>query len=743
MSFDEAKLNEMQQKAVSETEGPLLILAGAGSGKTRVLISRIAHLLSEKKASPYEVIAITFTNKAANEMKSRLDRLCAPGAHNVWASTFHSACAKILRRHIELIGYDSSFNIYDTSDSLSVIKQILKDLNIGEHFITPKTILSYISKAKGDGMFASDFIDSNNKHYDTRRRDIGRVYSEYEKRLKSSNSLDFDDLLLLTVHLFKKHPDVLDIYRNRFKYILVDEYQDTNHLQFLFTTALASRHNNICVVGDDDQSIYKFRGATIENILSFEKHFKNTKVIRLEQNYRSTSSILAAANDVISNNHGRMEKRLWTENSTGDRPLVHTTKDERAEAQFVAEKILSSVRKGRHWQDHVVLYRMNAQSNQFETAFRINNIPYKIFGGIGFYDRVEVKDMLSYLSVIHNPHDNVRLLRVINNPTRGIGNTTIERLRQIALDRGVSFFDAISFCDEYTEMKSSKAKLFAFADMINRLGDFADNIPLDALYDELLSASGYLDNLKKKKDDISQSRIENILELKTTIISFIHDGGETLEDFLSETALYTDLDRDNSETDKVMLMTMHGSKGLEFDTVFIVGAEEGVFPSSRSIDDNDIEEERRLCYVSMTRAMRKLFITNASSRMIFGRTFNSPASRFIGEIDSKNIDRSGDNLSVFHSAAFSFAARSSTSSGGGSNRSAGRSMGAQKGASKTSKPPVTDYKQGDNVSHSSFGDGVIVKVVPAGGDALLEVNFTEHGTKRLMRNTAGRYMEKV
>ncbi|MDR2568720.1 MAG: UvrD-helicase domain-containing protein, partial [Oscillospiraceae bacterium] len=638
-SSEFSHLNEMQKEAVLTTEGPLLLLAGAGSGKTTVLINRIANLLKNEGVSPYEIIAITFTNKAAGEMKERLERMNIPGCEEVWASTFHSACARILRRDIDKLGYDRSFNIYDTADTAALMKRIMKNQEIEERNISHKTILSYISRAKDEMTTADEFLSSAIKTGDYRRKIIGQAYVEYENLMKSSNSLDFDDLILLTVRLFKENPDVLKSYQKRFRYVHVDEYQDTNNLQYLLTAGLAGGYGNICVVGDDDQSIYKFRGATIENILSFEKQFKNAKIIRLEQNYRSTGKILSAANDVIRNNRGRKGKKLWTENRTGEPPSLHIVSDEREEADYIANKILTSVSEGRKWQEHVILYRMNAQSNQFETAFKRNNIPYRIFGGTGFYDRTEIKDMLAYLCVLHNPNDDTRLLRIINNPVRGLGDTTIGRLIYIADELGISVFEAIGECHKYENMKSSAAKLHKFADMINELREFAIKAPLSILYDELIRRTGYIRMLQDKKAEENLSRIENVRELKTNIISFENENGGSLFDFLSETALYTDLDRDDQSSDRVLIMTMHSAKGLEFDTVFIVGAEEGIFPGARAIGEPDeMEEERRLCYVAMTRAMRKLYFTSARRRMLFGRTSSSEPSRFVREINNENID---------------------------------------------------------------------------------------------------------
>jgi len=664
-----------------------------------------------------------------------------PGSEDVWASTFHSACARILRRDIERLGYDRSFNIYDTADTAALMKRILKEHEIEERVLPHRTVLTYISRAKDDMVSADEFLLSAEKTGDPRRRIIGQAYVEYEKRMKASNSLDFDDLILLTVRLFNENPDVLKSYQRRFRYVLVDEYQDTNNLQYLLTADLAGGHGNICVVGDDDQSIYKFRGATIENILSFEKQFKNARVIRLEQNYRSTGMILSAANDVIRNNRGRKGKNLWTENETGDIPSLHIVNDEREEAQFVADKLIASEAEGRKWQDHVILYRMNAQSNQFETAFKRNGIPYRVFGGTGFYERAEIKDMLAYLCVLHNPHDDTRLLRVINNPARGIGDTTVGRLAYIADELGVSVFEAIRECQKYENMKSSAGKLHKFADLIDELREFASSVPLDVLYDELINRTGYIRMLEEKKMDENLARIENVRELKTNIIGFINDNGGSLFDFLSETALYTDLDRDDQSSDRVLMMTMHSAKGLEFDTVFVVGAEEGIFPGVRAIGEpGEMEEERRLCYVAMTRAKRRLYFTCARRRMLFGKTSASESSRFVREISGDNIDihESANTLSEWPWEQNKFSAR-----GWEPRKSGDLSRLPREAVTPAVKPVSTDYSKGDAIEHNSFGRGVITSIDTGGGDALLEIAFDDIGTKRLMLNTAAKYMTKA
>ena len=814
ISRDFTHLNDVQREAVMTTQGPLLLLAGAGSGKTTVLINRIANLLkygcgsdsnyvpddatSEDLAflesyansaamdtnntdsidisivmadevqakvqnicaidpvDPWRIIAITFTNKAAGEMKDRLENMLGHGSDDIWAMTFHSACSRILRRDIDRLGYSRSFTIYDSADSASLMKRILKDLDIEERDLPHKTVLGYISRAKDDMISAGEFLADAEKTGDIRRKIIGDAFKEYESRMKASNALDFDDLLLLTVHLFWENPDVMSYYQKRFKYVLIDEYQDTNNLQYLFAAALAGGHGNICVVGDDDQSIYKFRGATIENILNFEKHFKGARMIRLEQNYRSTGYILRAANDVIQNNSSRKGKTLWTKNETGLKPELHITENERTEAQFVSDRIIASTMEGRAWHEHAVLYRMNAQSNQLETAFKRAGISYRIIGGTGFYERAEIKDMLAYLCVIHNPNDDIRLLRIINNPPRGIGDTTVARLTELAVELGCPIFDAISEARNHDSLISASDRLLSFRDMIKALVAAAETETLDALYDEVLARTGYIRILENKKSIENTSRIENVKELKTNIISFMKEteNGGTLFDFLSETALYTDIDRGDSGTDRVNMMTMHSAKGLEFDTVFVVGAEEGVFPGMRVIGNpEEIEEERRLCYVAMTRAMRRLYFTSARQRMLFGKTNAAQTSRFVHEVSRDNID--------IHelSNRFDYEDASTNYYPGSRNpdpvfnkpptvnkRAPSLPYRPRRSESRIpdnpTKDPIPEYRKGDIVRHSAFGRGVITSVTKGGNDALLEIVFDESFTKRFMLKAVARYLAK-
>ena len=791
ISLEFLHLNDAQREAVMTINGPLLLLAGAGSGKTTVLINRIANLLKfgcgsdsdfipdeaseddlrtleEYAASPpddtreraralcavepvepWRIIAITFTNKAAGEMRERLVSMLGCGADDIWALTFHSACARILRRDIDKLGYSRSFTIYDTSDTASVMKRILKDFNVDERNFPHKTVLNYISRAKDKMETAEMFFADAESSGDVRRKVIGRAYIEYANRLKAADALDFDDLIMLTVRLLQEYPDVLEYYQKRFKHVLIDEYQDTNNLQYMLASKLSGGHGNICVVGDDDQSIYKFRGATIENILSFEKQFKDARVIRLEQNYRSTGLILDAAGDVIRNNIGRKGKQLWTKKEAGEKPALHIVADERSEAQFVADTIIASAADGRSWQQHAVLYRMNAQSNQLETAFKRGGIPYRIVGGFGFYDRAEIKDMLSYLCVIQNPHDDLRLLRVINNPPRGIGATTVGRLSELAAENGKSVFDIVLDSQHHDGVKSAAGRLHLFADMIGELRALADTAPLDKLYDALISKSGYIRMLEEKKSDDNTSRIENVMELKTNIISFINESGGSLFDFLSETALFTDLESDEHGADRVFMMTMHSAKGLEFDTVFIVGAEEGVFPGFRAIGEpGEMEEERRLCYVAMTRAMRRLIFTSANERMLFGKTSSAMPSRFVREINPENLitHQAPPSFGGFDFDYYEGYGKQSSPLGGAAPRTTEKTRPARpRSLSLDSVSPAAlpSFKKGDCVEHDAFGRGVVISVTQGGGDTLMEIAFDNAGTKRMLLKSVARYLRSA
>lgn len=781
ISGDFAKLNPMQQKAVMKTEGPLLLLAGAGSGKTTVLINRVANLIrygrgsdtdevplqireedvelleryaqtreaalaeragrlcSVEPAPPWTIIAITFTNKAANELKDRLEHMLGSVARDVWASTFHSACVRILRRDIDRLGFEKSFAIYDSSDSEHVMKQVIKDLNLDDKMYPHRAVLAQVSRAKDARMSPGAFTAEWEKRGDRRMTTIGRCYGEYQKRLRDSGALDFDDIISHTVTLLTEHEDVRRFYQRKFRYVLIDEYQDTNNLQYLLAKLLAGGYQNICVVGDDDQSIYRFRGATIENILNFENEYKNAEVIRLEQNYRSTRQILDAANAVIRNNVGRKGKNLWTDKKQGQQITVHTAMNENDEAQYVATAILRGYAESRRWSDFAVLYRMNAQSNQMEYAFKRNGIPYRVFGGTRFFDRAEVKDMLAYLCVIHNRADNTRLRRIINNPPRGIGQKTLENAEAIAQERGISLFSVIANAAEIPELGKSAPKLTAFAELINRLDAGRETMSLPDFYDRVVMESGYLAMLQKKGDVESRTRAENINELKSNIISYAENSPEpSLFGFLDEVSLYTDLENYDSEADAVVMMTIHSAKGLEFPTVFLVGAEEGIFPGIRSIGEmEEMEEERRLCYVAITRAKNELVVTCARQRMLFGRTSANKLSRFIDEIPAELVNESGaaPNYSF---GADERAARPASGIGGEP-----KPRPVMKAAPVKPEPLRLALSKGDMVEHTAFGSGMVIAIQPMGGDALLEIAFDDVGTKRLMLKAAQKHLKKL
>ena len=771
-----AGLNPMQRKAVMATEGALLILAGAGSGKTTVLINRIANLMRYGKASdskeipedadvadidamarlddnarrtaafepvePWRILAITFTNKAAEELKTRLSKMLGETGADVWASTFHSACVRILRRDADRIGFTSSFTIYDSADSQSLIKHILKDFDLDDKKYPPRMLLSEISRAKDDCCSPEQYYARAKAAGDVRRVKIAEIYAEYAHRAFAAGAMDFDDLIYYTVKLLNENEDVCKYWQNRFKYILIDEYQDTNKLQYMLASKLAEGWGNICVVGDDDQSIYKFRGATIENILSFEDEYKGCRVIRLEQNYRSTGHILGAANCVIKNNRGRKGKELWTKDSMGEKPELYVADNEHDEARFVASKIMSLYGKGASWGDNAILYRMNAQSHQLEQAFKRNGIPYKIFGGTGFFDRAEIKDMLAYLCVISSPDDDLRLGRIINNPPRGIGAKSVETAAAIAHENNCSLFSVISKADLYPDLSRAAPRMLLFAGMINELIAQKDELAPDLLYDQLVERTGYLRALEEKHTVEDDARAQNIKELKSSIINYKSESDNpTLEGYLADVALYTDMDNYDDSSDCVVMMTMHSAKGLEFPNVFVVGCEEGIFPGIKAIgEEAEMEEERRLCYVAITRAKKRLFLSCAKQRMLFGRTTANRVSRFVDEIPEEHLEKR--NIPK----GYGYSERSQVQKEY-SFRQPARTNTKKPVAPPTAPKPKTEEKPqfavGDRINHTAFGEGRLTKMSPMGNDYLIEIEFDSGTVKKLMLRAAALHMVKI
>ncbi len=750
------RMNPMQLKAVLSCNGPLLILAGAGSGKTTVLVNRIANLikyghaygsdkidvqfdnetvsllnayyngdstvypyikkvLSLDSPKPWEILAFTFTNKAANELKDRLVLRIGEEANDIWAGTFHSICVRILRRYAELLGFSKHFTIYDSDDSKRIMKDCQRLLNIDDKFLPHKSILSEISRAKDMLIPPEEFLNLGSGNY--REKQIGECYIKYQTLLKNADAMDFDDIIFFTVKLLNENEYVREYYQNKFKYVLVDEYQDTNHAQFMLTKLLSEGYNNICVVGDDDQSIYKFRGATIENILSFEKNFKNAQVIRLEQNYRSTQNILDCANAVISNNEQRKGKNLWTANGEGDKIIVNTLDDEYIEGKFISEEIMKQMNSNRKFSDFAVLYRMNSMSNSIERCLVRSGIPYRIIGGHKFYDRMEIKDSLAYLSVIANHEDSLRLERIINVPKRGIGATTIAYAKEISDALGISLFQVFKTADEYDKLKRSADKLIEFTKMIESFTNLSERESPSSVYISLLDETGYKQSLASDKEKYEE-RLQNLDELNNNLIRFREDNPDgELSNFLEEVALLTDIDNYNADADTVVLMTLHASKGLEFPIVFIPGLEEGIFPGMQSLYDSaEIEEERRLAYVGITRAKEKLYLLNTRCRLLFGSTkFNRP-SRFIDELPKECcefIDKPQPPI-VKKPKTFS----------------SGFGVGFNSGTKKS----VESFIVGETVIHRVFGKGMILSLRPMGNDTLMEIAFDKVGTKKIMAN---------
>ena len=761
-----SRMNDRQREAVFTVNGPLLVLAGAGSGKTTVIVNRIANMINFGNAyydesregnpmdeaflrayadgkeddadmlrgivavepvKPWNILAITFTNKAAGELKERLSAMLGEDALNIHASTFHSACVRILRSEIGALGYGTNFTIYDSDDSQRMIKNVMAELDISEKQLAPKAVLAEISSAKDKMITPEELLSDAGQDY--RKKTVAKLYKLYDERLRAANGLDFDDILCKTVELFRDFPDVLEKYRNKYKYILVDEYQDTNHVQFMLVSMLSQEHRNICVVGDDDQSIYRFRGANIENILGFEEQFEGAKVVRLEQNYRSTQTILDAANSVISNNASRKEKSLWTDKGKGEQIYWYKAYDENDEAQFIADSIKKDHEVTGTYSRNAVLYRMNAQSNTIERALVRANIPYRVYGGMRFYDRKEIRDILSYLAFINNTGDMLRFRRIINEPKRSIGDSTIALIDDISRDLKLTPYEVITHCEEYAPLAKKTTALRAAAAMFTELIEAAEKASIDELIDIVLDRSGYLSYLKTLEN--ADTKIENVEELRTSAVQYMNSAEEpTLGGFLEEVALYTEADRDDGSEDRVTLMTIHSAKGLEYDNVYITGLEEGIFPSSRSIDsEEDIEEERRLAYVAITRARAKLYITSASRRMLFGQTQHNVTSRFIKEI--------GRELIIKNDNAAAVKSRIEESDNTVTEvRSSSLQQQLAREKRQTGVKETATYEVGERVAHSIFGEGTILSVKPMANDSMLEIAFEKVGTKKIMANYA-------
>ena len=732
-------LNDMQQKAVYHTEGPLLILAGAGSGKTRVLTHRIAYLIGEKGVNPWNILAITFTNKAAQEMRERVDQIVGNDGGSVWVSTFHSTCVRILRRYIDRLGYDNNFTIYDTDDQKTLMKDVCRRLDVDTKQYKERALLAAISHAKDELLTPEDM--ERNAGGDFREKRIAEIYREYQASLRRNNALDFDDLIVKTVELFRKCGEVLEYWQDRFRYIMVDEYQDTNTAQFKFVSLLASRYENLCVVGDDDQSIYKFRGANIGNILGFERVFPGAKVIRLEQNYRSTQNILNAANEVIANNAERKPKRLWTENPEGDKIHFRQFMNGFEEAEYVVGDIAKGRREGRfQYRDCAVLYRTNAQSRLFEEKCLLANIPYKIVGGVNFYARKEIKDLLSYMKTVDNAADDLAVKRILNVPKRGIGATTITRVQDYADSMQMSFYEALQNAREIPSIGRAASKIEGFVSFIQSLKSKAQAYTVEEILEEIIDLTGYVDELKAEDTEESRARIENIDELISKTVSYQDlrsaEGAEaSLSGFLEEIALIADIDTVDPGQDYVLLMTLHSAKGLEFPNVYLAGMEDGIFPGSMSVfsaDPSDMEEERRLCYVGITRAMKELTLTSARQRMIRGETQYNRVSRFVREIPRELVEL-GETI---QDKKPKIPETSSAKSGYAQMRMAFQANAFQPQNFKVTKADSLDYGVGDTVRHVKFGVGIVKNIVEGGRDYEVTVDFDRAGTKKMFAGFA-------
>ncbi len=723
------KLNERQKEAVLATEGPVLVLAGAGSGKTTVLVNRIAYMISEKHIRPWNILAITFTNKAAREMKDRIERLLGDTAKDMWIGTFHSVCVRILRSCIDLLGYSRDFVIYDTADTKTVMKECLRELDIDEKSFPVRNVLSIISNAKNDLMDAATFENVYKSDY--RMSIIAKIYYRYQTKLRKNNAVDFDDIILNTVKILSENPDVLSKYQDKFRYILVDEYQDTNNSQYLLINLLAQANRNLCVVGDDDQSIYKFRGANIGNILNFEDDYSDVQKITLDQNYRSTQNILDAANSVISNNKGRMGKSLWTSNGDGNKVFVYTGTNEYDEARYIARQIKKHFDEQGSFSDCAILYRTNAQSRVIEEMLMRESVPYKVLSGLRFYDRKEIKDIIAYLRVVYNPNDDVSLARIINEPKRKIGNATLEKARNIAREKETSLYDVISHADDYPEFKTAIKKLLGFSEIIQSLIKLKDTVTIEDLTGRILNNTGYMPALVMEDTTESKTRIENLGEFISVITEFEknEETGNTLGEFLENISLVSDIDGYDENEDSAVLMTIHSAKGLEFPIVFLSGLEEGLFPGMRSMEsDDDIEEERRLCYVAITRAKEQLYITKTISRTIHGKTMPTTASRFFKEIPVEYLEDKTTLQPKVAKVMQDLGVRNAAAP----KKEVYMTKGFGSSVKSSGSTDYSKFKAGDTVEHRTFGRGEILKATPCGNDCILEIQFESIGFKRLM-----------